>query len=202
MSSSPPWPAAETVARLVSEAQGGTAASVDTLLSALRPGLVDFFGRRISRDIAEDLAQDALLRVTRALPSMEPDRAERLVVTIACNLLRTAYLQRAREKRRWAPEEAADTAGPPPAAERHAEYEQLARAVHQACAAKLSPCLQEVVLGLLRGETQMEVAERLQLRPVTVRTRLMRARSILRRELLPYFESRDLDTQDRTRMMG
>jgi RNA polymerase sigma-70 factor (ECF subfamily) len=181
------WPAAETLARLISDAQSGSAASMDALLSALRPALVGFFAQRLSADAAEDLAQAALLRIVHALPSIEPERGDRFVVTIACNLVRTAYTQRARERRRWAPVELADRTVPS-AADRHAEYQELADEVHRICAAELPPPLQEIMLGLLRGETPTEIAERLHLNPVTVRTRLMRARAILRRELRPYLE--------------
>lgn len=90
----------------------------------------------------------------------------------AVNLLRTAYSQRAREQRRWAPEELAEGVETT-AADRHTEYEELARAVHRVCSAKLPPNLQEIVLGLLRGETPVEIATRLQLNPTTVRTRLL-----------------------------
>lgn len=195
MSFSSEWPALETIARLVSEAQSGSAASVEALLSTLRPPLVGFFARRLTDDAAEDLAQDALLRITRALPSIDPDRADRFIVTIACNLTRTAYSRRARERGRWAPEEFADTV-PATAADRHAEYEELAREVHRICAAELPPGLQVVMLGILRGETPTEIAERLELNPVTVRTRLMRARAIMRRELRPFLDL-DEDVLDR-----
>jgi len=56
----------------------------------------------------------------------------------------------------------------------------------------MSPKLQEVVLGLLRGETPEGTAVRLRLNPVTVRTRLARARAILRRELRPYLDAGEL----------
>jgi RNA polymerase sigma-70 factor (ECF subfamily) len=189
------WPTADTVAQLISEAQAGSAASVDALLSSLRPALVGFFARRLSEDVAEDLAQAALLRISRALPKIEPDRGDRFIVTIACNLLRTAYTQSAREQRRRAPEELADTVGSTQAADRHAEYRELAREVHRICAAELPPALQEVMLGVLRGETPGEIAERLQINPITVRTRLMRARAILRRELRPFLDLEESETE-------
>lgn len=200
MSYSSQWPTAETVERLVSEAQSGSAASVDALLSALRPPLVCFFARRLSDDDAEDLAQAALLRINRALPSIEPNRGDRFIVTIACNLVRTAYARRARDQRRWAPEELADTAVRTTAADRHAEFEELAREVHRICAAEMSSKLQEVMLGLLRGETPEETAERLQLNAVTVRTRLVRARAILRRELRPYIDVAEPETESCTQL--
>lgn len=196
MSYSSQWPAADTVARLVADAQRDSTGSMDALLATLRPALVRFFARPFSGDAAEDLAQAALIRITRALPSIEPDRADRYIVTIACNLARTAFTQQSRERRRWAPAELADSAEEATsAADRHAEYAELAREVHRVCAAELPPALREVMLGLLSGETPSEVAERLQINPVTVRTRLMRARAILRKELRPYLEVDDCEAE-------
>lgn len=180
------------VARLVTDAQSGSATMVDTLLHALRPSLVGFFARRLSGDEAEDLAQAALLRITRALPTIEPERADRFIVTIAYNLARTAYTRRSRDQRRWVSEEFADTVERSDGADRHAEFQELAREVYRICAAEMSPKLQEVALGLLRGETPEETADRLKLNPVTVRTRLVRARAILRKELRPYIDTGDL----------
>lgn len=192
MSYSNQWPTTEVVARLVADAQSGSATTVDALLCALRPPLLGFFERRLSRDEAEDLAQAALLRVVRALPTIEPERADRFIVTIACNLVRTAYTRRARDQRRWMPEELADTVERADGADRYAEFQELAREVHRICATEMSAKLQEVMLGLLRGETPEETAARLNLNPVTVRTRLVRARAILRRELRPYIDAGDL----------
>ena len=196
MSHSTQWPTPDRIGQLISEAQAGSTASVNALLSALRPGLVGFFARRVSYDAAEDLAQAALLRITRALPTIEPERGDRFILTIACNLVRTAYARSAREQRRWAPEQLADRAEPTAAVDRHAEYKELATAVHRLCYSKLPPALQEVVLGLLRDETPSEIAKFLQINPVTVRTRLMRARTILRRELRPFLYPDDMGSGD------
>lgn len=191
--SDPRWPTAEVITRLVSDAQRSPASAVDALLVTLRPSLVSFFARRISHDDAEDLTQVALIRITRALPSIEADRADRFIVTIAGNLLRTAYSERAREQRRWAPEEFAEATEASTTADCNAEYQELSHAIHRVCDAALPPALQQIVLALLRGETPVEIAARLQLNPVTVRTRLLRARTVLRRELQPYLDHLEQD---------
>jgi hypothetical protein len=49
----------------------------------------------------------------------------------------------------------------------------------------LPPPLRLVVLGLLEGQTPAEIAASLHLSPVTIRTRLLRARILLRHELWP-----------------
>jgi DNA-directed RNA polymerase specialized sigma24 family protein len=61
--------------------------------------------------------------------------------------------------------------------------------VHRACAEKLRPGLREVAVGLLRGDTPVEIASALEVSPVTVRTRLIRVRAILRDELSSYLET-------------
>lgn len=68
------------------------------------------------------------------------------------------------------------------------EYTELARAVHRVASAHLTQPQREVVLGLLRGEDTGEIATRLGISPVTVRTRLMRARAILQDELRSYLD--------------
>jgi RNA polymerase sigma factor (sigma-70 family) len=178
-----PWPLPEALSRLVLEAQRGPASAVDALLAELRPALVSYYTRRIAGDLAEDLAQAALLRVHSALPGIEPERADRFIATIARNVLRSGYAQRGRTLRRWAPEQ-------------QLEYKELVRAVKQLAEADLPPKMQQVVLGLLRDETPAEIATRLGISQATVRMHVMRARAVLRRELRPYLEPNDSDPQD------
>lgn len=185
------WPPADEIARLVSEAQGGPPGALDALLGALRPALVSFFARRLYDDPAEDLAQAALVRITRALPTIAPHRADRFILTIAFNLLRTAFARRARDERRWVSEESAEEVADVSVAERHTGYEELAHAVHRVSKSALTPQQREIVLGLLADESPAEIADRLGISPITVRTRLMRARAILRRELQPYLDTPD-----------
>jgi RNA polymerase sigma factor (sigma-70 family) len=189
------WPNPEDLARLVAAAQDarqrGRSRAVDALLATLRPALVSFFRFHGPPDAAEDLAQVALFRVSTALPWIEAERADPFISTVARNLLRTAYRRRDREQRRAAPDgptALAETPSGVTAADVHAEYEDLARAVHRVATAEMPDALRAVILGLLRGETTSEIAERLHISPVTVRTRLMRARGILRRELRAFLD--------------
>ncbi|HEX6037266.1 sigma-70 family RNA polymerase sigma factor [Longimicrobium sp.] len=161
---------------------------MNALLAALRPALVSFFSRTMPFDAAEDLAQAALVRIHRALPNIDAARAHPYIVTVAYNLARTAYAQSARDNRRMAPEQSADAIPGPTAADRHTQYRELARAVHRVASAKMPQPQREVVLGLLRGDTPAEIANQLGISPVTVRTRLMRARAVLHRELRPFLD--------------
>ena len=182
------WPVAGELSRLMESAQHGEVRAIETLLATLRPSLLAFFARRLPLASAEDLAQAALVRITRALPRITPDRADRYVMTVARNLLRTAYRSRARDSRRAAPVEFAEIVASSESIDSRVEYRELALAVHRASMEVLPPPLREVVLGLLRGQTPMEIAARLHVSPVTIRTRLLRARILLRRELSPLLE--------------
>ena len=180
------WPKACVLRGLVQEAQRGVPGSLNALLAALRPALVAFFARRLSNDAAEDLAQNALLRIAGALPRIDPERADSYVSTVARNLLRTGYRRRAIELRRDGDAKLSSLVSDSESLEAQAEYEEFARAVHRVIRTGLPQPLAEVVLSLLHGETTSEIAERLRVSPITVRTRLMRARTILREELRVY----------------
>ncbi len=188
------WPSPETVTQLVTTAQqAGTGPAVNVLLVAIRPALVLFFNRSTSLDSAEDLAQAALIRIHRALPRIDAARAHPFILTVAWNLARTAYAERARDNRRRAPEQAADGIADLATVDRNAQYRELARAVHRVASMKMPQTQRDVVLGLLRGDTPADIAERHGISPVTVRTRLMRARAVLHRELRSFLDNGPAD---------
>src|SRR6266516_6817228 len=97
------WPTRETLGQLVREAQRDGTDALNRLLAALRPALVTFFERRLPSDQTEDLAQLALMRIAKALRRIDPERADSYTITVARNLLRTAYRQRARDLGRYSP---------------------------------------------------------------------------------------------------
>lgn len=183
------WPSRDTLSKLVREAQGGQASTTEDLLAALRPSLVSFFKRRLSADSAEDLTQRALVRIGGAVGRMDPERADVYISTVARNLLRTAYRVEARDRSRKGqrdPTELESSAFP---VDSRVEYAELVRAVHRTCL-KMRPGLREVAEGVLRGDSAADVARTLDISPITVRTRLMRVRAILREELAPYLDGR------------
>src|SRR6184192_1065320 len=138
------WPARETLGQLVREAQRDGTDALNRLLAALRPALVAFFERRLPSDQTEDLAQLALIRISKASRRIDPERADSYTITVARNLLRTAYRERARDLRRYVPV-GAELASVVPLPDSQAEYEELVLAVHRAVVAKLPRHLREVV---------------------------------------------------------
>lgn len=177
------WPEPTTLARLVREAKRDDREAVDALLRAVRPSLISFFSSRLAPDLADDLTQCALLRIAGAVHRIDPERADSYLSTVARNLLRTAYRRRVAERRRRVEVELADVPTGETPIDVQAEYEDLLRAVHRVAVEELPGPLSEIILSLLHGETTTEIAARQAVSPVTIRTRLMRARAVLRREL-------------------
>jgi len=175
---------------LLDRVQQGDPRARDDLLIALRPPLLAFFSYRLPQDVAEDLTQIALIRITRAIPRIDPLRADRYVTTVARNVLRTAYRRHAASSMRFVGEPWVDRAASREALDLDLEYRELAEAVQRASADSLPPPLARIVLGLLRGETTAEIAADQGVSPITIRTRLLRARATLRRELRVFLEPR------------
>ena len=192
------YPDAEVLSQRIRGAQGGDEQALERLLEGLRPSFLAYFGRRFSLDVAEDLTQIALLRIARAVDRIDPERATNYVTTVLRNLLRTARSRQLRDERRHLAIDnlIADTHHAD--ANARTEYEELARAVHRVSETTLPAPLADIVLGLLRGETPNEIAKRQGVSPITIRTRLLRARAILRRELqsqVPWRRSSHSSTQ-------
>ena len=187
------WPESTKLASLVREAQGSIPGADEAFLAALRPSLLGFFSSRLPRELAEDLTQNALIRIARALPRIDPERADAYVATVARNLLRTAHRRRAIEGRRRMESDLEaipiDREGP----DARLEREELVRVVHAVIRSKLPPLLAETVRALLKGSTPVEIAAHQGVSPVTVRTRLMRARAILRAELRAQLDSAEVE---------
>ena len=182
------WPPADVVSRLVRDAQQGRDA-LNTLLVFLRPALLKFFQRRLALDMCEDLTQMALIRISGAIKRIDPERADSYIATVARNLLRTTYRRHARERSRADATIPDELPGCGTSIDRRLEYEDLVRHVHRTSLEKLPPELRDIALGLIQGQTPVEIASALDVNPITVRTRLMRVRGILREALAPYLES-------------
>jgi RNA polymerase sigma factor (sigma-70 family) len=168
---------------LVTAAQQDETRALNKLLSTVRPALYAYFARRVPTDLADDLAQIALIRIVKALPRIEPERASGFIGTIAHNLLRTAFRREAREARRVAPSVTPDELESDVTADQEVELQDLLDSVMRASGRTLTHELRDVVTALLRGQDRAAIAATQGISQITVRTRLMRARVILREEL-------------------
>ena len=168
---------------LIRAAQRDESRAVDTLLGTIRPSLIRYFSRHLTPDLAEDLTQVALIRTIKALPRVDAERASAFIARIAQNLLRSAYKSRVRDARRYAAGVSVDEVESQSASDAVVEQQDLVAAVRTASERALPPELREIIFALLRGQSHAEIAARQGISRVTVRTRLMRAREILRTEL-------------------
>ena len=168
---------------LVTAAQQDETRALNKLLSTVRPALFSYFARRVPDDLADDLAQIALIRIVKALPRIDPKRASGFIGTIGQNLLRTAFRRQARDARRVAPSITPDELESGVTADQEVDLQDLLDAVMRASSRTLTHELRDVVTALLRGQDRADIAATQGISQITVRTRLMRARVILREEL-------------------
>jgi RNA polymerase sigma factor (sigma-70 family) len=173
----------ERLTRLVTAAQQDETRALDKLLSTVRPVLFAYFARRVPDDLADDLAQIALIRIVKALPRIDPKRAGGFIGTVSHNLLRTAFRHQARDARRVAPSVTPDELESGVTADQEVDLQDLLDAVMRASSRTLTHELRDVVTALLRGQDRADIAATQGISQITVRTRLMRARVILREEL-------------------
>ncbi len=164
----------------------GAPRALDALLESLRFSFVRFFARRLRSDGAEDLAQLTLISLDGALRRIDSERAAEFVVTVAENRLRSELRRRARQARQFVPMDLAESVPARDAPDREAESNDVAHAVQQACRTTLPPHLREIVLGILGGRTQVEIAAEQRVPTGTIRTRFRRARTLLCVELERY----------------
>lgn len=168
------WPDDAQLQPAMQTAQQGEPGAVDALLARLQPLFLRFFARQVDRDTADDLTQEALLGVIRALPRLDPGRASRYVTRVAQLRLRSASRRRARDAQRFAPIEAALDIPSPVRADRETELVDLVRA-----AAKLPPRVRACVLKTLGGLSPADIAAAHGVSPTTVRRQLQWARAHL-----------------------
>ena len=174
---------AARVATLVHDAQSEKPDAIDQLLSTARPALFRYFRRHLPPDVAEDLAQLALIRITRALPRIDAARAHAFISRVAQNLLRSAYKRRHREAMRHAAAIDVDEIESGTVADRELEWHEAEALVRSAVERVLPHELRETMLALLGGQSHSEIALSQGVSRITVRTRLLRARMLLKMEL-------------------
>lgn len=172
----------DTIDRLAHAASASERA-LDALLAAVRPAFALFFAQRLPHDVAEDLTQVALIRAAQLVGRVRADRFGQHMSTIARGLLHDERERQARERRQAARAMLVAIVESPVDVEAQSELEDLMRVIESASARLLSPELQTVVMGVLRGRTLAEIAADTQLEMMTIKRRLARVRAILRREL-------------------
>jgi RNA polymerase sigma-70 factor (ECF subfamily) len=150
-------------------------------LLRLRPSILSLARARLQNfHDAQDAVQETCLRVLRNVDAWRPEAPfERWVFTIAANVIRD--MARRRQVRREAPLPPAEEALLPAsdALERSDDLERVRRALETLDPAESAP----LVLYLLHGVPQAEIAQHLDLPTEHLRVRLFRAIRKVRRAL-------------------
>ena len=174
---------------LIAAARGGDSAALNRLLAGVRPRLLSIAMRVVrDPDDAEDVAQEALLKVCRSLTRFEGRSSfstwlHRIVVNAALDRLRRQGARRERaaedDERRAAPADTVDEQTP----ERLVSRRETGEVVRGALA-RLSPAHRDVLVGReLDGQSYRELAQIVRCPVGTVMSRLHHARHRLAVEL-------------------
>jgi RNA polymerase sigma-70 factor (ECF subfamily) len=183
---------------VVARARAGDAEAFRQIFDACHERIYNYIWQMVrDDDLTADLTQETFIRVYRSLPELRDARAfHAWLYRIAANIVRderkrarlpTVSLDELVEGKEGeaAEREFADWSDNP---ERKLVQQELSQAVDCAVAS-LSPEHREViVLHHLRGLEVRDVARVLQIAEGTVKSRLGRARAILRRKLAPLVE--------------
>ena len=178
---------------LVARAREGNDAAFDALALRVRDRIRGWATRLTAdRDDAEDVAQLVLLRLHQQVRAFEG--RSRFTTWLYSVTARVALSRRAKERRRerlsdaradvLRPEEVADVLHGDNASERDAMAGRLAILVASYLDVLNGREREVFELGDLRGLNATEIAERLGVKAVTVRTQLMRARRKIRLRML------------------
>ena len=182
-----------TEQELVAKARDGDPAAFEQLLLANQDRVFSLAFRMVgNREEAEDLAQEAFLKAWSGLPSFQGDSSfstwvYRLTTNVCIDFLRRE--QRRREIRPVASLDDEDNKMPEPSdpsQDPHSmvEREERSRALDRGLKALPDHHRQVLVLRELSGLSYQEIGEKLDLDPGTVKSRIARARSALRKILL------------------
>jgi RNA polymerase sigma factor (sigma-70 family) len=157
---------------------------LDALFRRQAPALVRFLRRRTGREEAQDLAQEAFLRLTRAAATNDLQKPEAYLARIARNLLRdraksvSGYHERSHAV--LDPDRHATSDGDPHLA---LEARQLL-ARHEAALLKLKPRTREIYLRhRLDGQTYPQIAAALGIGVSAVEKHMMKAIAMVDRQL-------------------
>ncbi len=190
----PPAPTRRDEARLLAAARGGDRTALTKLLE-LVAGPAQRFTQGFCRDPhdAEDLAQDVLATLLRSLDTFRGDSS---LTTWVYTVARRSCIRMRRRAARQSPlpnDDATLIARPDPGAEPHRglERRQLGEALERAIASLPMAQREVLVMRDVEGLPAAEVGKVLGLGERAVKSRLHRARLVLREKLAPHFGHAD-----------
>lgn len=173
---------------LMQRVKEGDEEAFAALVERYRNPLVNYLTHMVrSRDRAEEIAQDAFVRLYRSASSYrQSERFAPYLYRIATNLV----VSEARRAKRWLlllPRLSASTPGHAQAADATLFADEVQRQVHEALG-RLPPLYRApLVLFEIEEWSYEEIGRALDLRIGTVKSRISRARELLRRHLAPWW---------------
>ncbi|HVP38360.1 MAG TPA: sigma-70 family RNA polymerase sigma factor [Candidatus Saccharimonadales bacterium] len=182
----------ELMARVMQGSEGAFAALVDRYSQRILNTVYRYVGDRAR---AEDLAQEVFLRVyVHRARYRAGGKFSAWLFTIAVNLAKNEIRSRVRHRGTASLEELQETSGDVELAlvdrtrrpDRWAEQAELEAAVSEAVEELPEPYREAVVLRDLDGLSYEEIADILGIPGGTVRSRINRARHLLKKKLLPF----------------
>lgn len=183
----------ERDAELYLQVRDGDDDAFATLVNAHKHGLVNYMTRLAgSRERAEDLAQEAFLRIYEGRGNFLPSKGtfRSYLYRIATNLL----IGEERRKKRWirlVPRlHTSNGHHQEPSQHRRLVTTEMQGRLYRALEQVPTPFRSALVLHHLEGWSYADIAESLECSVGTVKSRIFRARRILHEELAPYWEAR------------
>ena len=174
--------------QLMERVRGGDEEAFGTIVDRYKDSLINYLTHLVrSRERAEEVAQDAFVRLYRsAAQYREQERLGPYLFRIATNLVVTE----ARRQKRWTlllPRLHASSKTNAPPADAPVLADEIQRQVHGALERLPVKYRAPLVLFELEEWSYDEIAKALDIRSGTVKSRISRARDLMRRHLAPWW---------------
>ena len=174
--------------QLMERVRGGDEEAFGIIVDRYKDSLINYLTHLVrSRERAEEVAQDAFVRLYRnASQYKEQERLGPYLFRIATNLVVTE----ARRQKRWMlllPRLSASSRNSAPPADAPVLADEIQRQVHAALERLPVKYRAPLVLFELEEWSYEEIARALEIRSGTVKSRISRARDLMRRHLAPWW---------------
>ncbi len=174
---------------LAARIRGGDAQAFEALFRAEYGRLCSFLQSQVREAaVAEELAQDVMLRLWQARERLHPDASLRAYLYRSARNAAINRNRRAVYERNWAVREAHAPVPAGPGADARVRTSELAAAAAAAIAALPDRCRLIFLMSRSQHLSHAEIAESLDLSRKTVEAQIGRALKLLRDRLAPYME--------------
>ncbi len=187
---------------LMERVRSGDEEAFGTIVDRYKDSLINYLTHLVrSRERAEEIAQDAFVRLYRSASQYkEQERLGPYLFRIATNLVVTE----ARRQKRWTlllPRLHASTRQSAPPADAPVLADEIQRQVHAALERLPVKYRAPLVLFEIEEWSYEEIAKALDVRAGTVKSRIFRARDLMRRHLAPWWIGENSHERNRAARM-